>query len=637
MRTFKGKLGIAFTIWAIITLVFHIYTAYFGSYEPRVQRSIHLLLLLPLAFIVFPFRRKGKKSDKPAVFDWLLAILSMLPSLYLLLNAANLNKRIEFVNPVTMTQVILGTLVVILVIEACRRAVSFAFAIVIAFLICYIFVAPHLPGMFHSRVISFDRVIELFYLKGDEGIYGFLTGISSNTLFIFIAFAAIMLRTGVGKYLMDISIFLTGRYRGGPAKIAVLSSGLYGSISGSSVSDVYSTGSFSIPLMKKIGYSSTKAGAIEAVASAGGPLMPPIMGAGAFVMAEMTSTNYTNIIKAAILSAIIYYIGVLSTVHFEAISMNLSRSPKEWNVGFKNILKRIPYAIPFVAILYFLFTGYSPAKSAVYALVSCILVWLVMSRRQLNFKNIIDGVNYAVSGAVVIASALAGAGIIVAVLNQTGVALSLGNIILNYSFGNLGIALFLIMIVTLVLGAGIPTTPAYVITATVAAGALSYFDVPILIAHLFVFYFAILADITPPVGVTAFSAANVAESPPMKTALMTPRFALAGFIVPFVFVMKPELLFYQDTSFGMTVLTFISTGLAVIALAAVVVGTLFRKMSVTMRLAIFIAAIISLSNIAIISISGVILLLALICLEYLQYKGKSANNYANKSHVTESR
>ncbi|MBD1381509.1 TRAP transporter permease [Metabacillus arenae] len=620
MRIFKGKFGVAFTIFAIITLVFHVYTAFFGTFEPRVQRSIHLLLLLPLAFLVFPFRRNGDKSEKPTYLDWLLTILSFLPSLYIYLNSDQLNLRIEQVDEVSLTQIILGTLMVVLVIEACRRAVSFAFSIVIVFFLLYMFIAPYLPGMFNARSISYDRIIELLYLSSGEGVYGFLTGISSNTLFVFIAFAAIMLRTGVGQYLMDISVLLTGKYRGGPAKIAVLSSGLYGSISGSSVADVYSTGSFSVPLMKKIGYPSTKAGAIEAVSSAGGPLMPPIMGAGAFVMAEMTGTPYTEIIKAAILSAIIYYIGILATVHFEAVSLKIGKTPNEWNVGLKNILKRIPFVVPFVVMLSFLFTGFSPGKSAVYGIIGCLLTWVVMSWKNLNFKDIIAGINYAVKGSIVIASALAGAGMIVAVLNQTGAALAMGTIITKYSFGMIGLALFLIMLVTLILGAGIPTTPAYIITATVAASALSAFGVPTLVAHFFVFYFAILADITPPVGVTAFAAANIAESPPMKTALMTPRFAFAGFVVPFVFVMSPELLMLEGSSVGSILYVFISTIISVITLAAVVVGTLFTKLSLVKRMTLLLITIISLSNVTAVSIIGIGLVIVFIVLDYLQYK-----------------
>ncbi len=630
MRIFKGKLAFGFSIWALIILVFHLYTSYFGTYSPKVQRSLHLFFLLPLAFLVFPSRRRNTNKNNPTILDWILASISLIPSFYLFMNADSLNMRIEQVDEVTSTQIILGTLMVGLVLEACRRAVSFVFAIVVAVFFGYIFIAPFLPGMFNARQMSFDRVIEVVYLTSDQGIYGFLTGISSNILFVFIAFAAIMLRSGVGKYFMDVAIFLTGRFRGGPAKIAVLSSGLYGSISGSSVSDVYSTGSFSIPLMKKIGYPSTKAGAIEAVASAGGPLIPPVMGAGAFIMAEMTSTSYTTIIKAAILGAIIYYIGILATVHFEAVALNLPKLPDEWKVKYQVILKKSPYLIPFGAMVYSLFTGLSPAKSAVISIGVSIIIWFIMSKGKINVKDFIEGVNYAARGATVIAAALAGAGIIVAVLTQTGAALAMSNIILTFSFGNLWLALILIMFVTLILGAGIPTTPAYVITATVATGALASFHIPVLTSHLFVFYFAILADITPPVGVTAFAAANISESPPMKTALMTPKFAFAGFLVPFLFIFSPELILSEQSSLFEILFTFIVTSIAVVLFAAVIVGYLFQKLSFFKRLLLLTGVFVSISNIFLISIVGILLLFGLLLYEFYIYKtkqGKPINSF----------
>src|SRR5699024_523135 len=243
----------------------------------------------------------------------------------------------------------------------------------------------------------------IMYLSGSDGVYGFLTGISSNIIFIFIIFAAIMVYSGVGDFFMDLSILIAGKYRGGPAKITVFSSGLFGSISGSSVSDIYATGSFSVPLMKKIGYPAEKAGAIEAVSSAGGPLLPPVMGAGAFIMAEMTATPYTDIIKMAAIGAIIYYIGVVSMVHYEAIKMGLKSSKNEFKVTVLRVLKQIPYVIPFIVLLYFLFGGASPSNSAAYGFISMLIIWIIMPNNRLTFNKLINGFKYAISmGAVII-------------------------------------------------------------------------------------------------------------------------------------------------------------------------------------------------------------------------------------------
>lgn len=619
MREFKGKLVIIFAFWSILTVSFHVYTAFFGTLEPRLQRAIHLLLLFPIVFILFPSRH-DKKDSNPTFVDWILAIISLAPSLYLILNAGELRTRIELVDRLTLTQIVLGTIMILLVLEACRRAVSLSFSVIVTLAFLYIFIAPYLPGVFNARQYSFERVIEILFLTTDQGVYGFLTGISANILFIFILFAAIMLRSGIGQFFMDLSILIAGKYRGGPAKVSVLSSGLYGSISGSSVADIYATGSFGIPLMKKIGYPAAKAGAIEAVSSAGGPLIPPVMGAGAFIMAEMTGTPFTEVIKASVLCAIIYYIGILAMVHFEAVSLDLKSVSEEFKVGAKNVFKRIPYLIPFVVLIYFMFSGLSPTKSAVYSLLAMLLIWLIVPWNRLTVKELVGGMSYAVKMGSVIVSALAGASIIVSIITQTGLALTLSTIVIKYSFGQQWIALILIMIVTILLGAGIPTTPAYVITATVASGALTFFDVPILTAHLFVFYFAILADITPPVGVTAFAAANIAQSPPMKTALLTPKFAFAGFIVPYVFVYQPALLMHPDASLGVIILSFISTVLGVVSLAAAIIGYMFNKLSIIKRLILLALVLTAITNqilLSLISIVGIILIFAW---EYWLYK-----------------
>ncbi|WP_052126220.1 TRAP transporter permease [Ureibacillus massiliensis] len=619
MRQFTGRFAIAFSIWAIVAAIFHIYTAYYGAFEPRMQRAIHILFLLPIVFLVFP-AKKSKESSKPSILDWILAVAALLPSGYLIFMNEKFATRVELVDQVTTVEMLLGLLVVLLVLEACRRAVSPIFSLIITLFIAYIFVAPYLPGIFNSRAYTFPRVMEIMFLSSDQGVFGFLTGIGSNVIFVFVLFAAVMLRSGVGQFFMDISVALAGKYRGGPAKVAVISSGLYGSISGSSVADVYSTGSFSIPLMKKIGYSPHKAGAIEAVASVGGPLMPPVMGAAAFIMAEMTSTSYTMVIQAALLCAIIYYIGIIATVHFEAVAMNLKAIPNEWNVGWKTVIKKSPYIIPFVVMLVLLLNGISPAKSAVYSLAVMLVLWIIMSRKKFRISELVESFEYAVKSGAIVTAALAGAGMLVAVVNQTGIGLAMGNIIVSFSQGNLWIALFLIMLTVLILGAGIPSTPAYIITATIATGALAHFDIPLLHAHLFVFYFAILADITPPVGVTAFIAANIAEASPMKTALISPRFAFAGFIVPFVFIANPALLMDSQASVADIILSFIVTSIAVIGFSAALAGAVFEKINWIKRLGIIVLSLIIIGGTLYISLIGVLLLATFVGVEYFQYK-----------------
>jgi len=290
--------------WAAAAALFHIWTAYAGVWEPREMRATHLLFLLPLAFLLFPATGRSP-TDRVTRWDWAGVALSIVPCAYVLANVHALTERWEGVHPVTLSHVLMGTLMVAMVLEASRRAVGFWFFVTTLAFIAFLVAAPWLPGFLKSpRAYSYPRLIEMFFLYADEGVLGSLTGISSNILMIFILFASFMLHSGVGQFFMDISVALAGRFRGGPAKVAVLSSGLYGTISGSSVADCYATGSFTIPLMKRIGYKPEIAGAIEACASCGGPLMPPIMGAGAFIMAELTGVPYSKIIVAAALPAV---------------------------------------------------------------------------------------------------------------------------------------------------------------------------------------------------------------------------------------------------------------------------------------------------------------------------------------------
>lgn len=618
MRDFKGKVGLIVAIWAVITVIFHVYTAVYGTLEPRLQRATHVLLLLPLVFIVFPARKKNL-SPKPTVLDWILASISLLPSFYIILQNDYLSTRIEQVTDMLPIEYVLGLILIVLIIESCRRAVSVAFAIVVSILLSYLFIGPYLPGAFNMRNLGLDGVVEIMYLSSHDGIFGFLTGISSNIIFVFIIFAAIMVFSGVGDFFMDIAMLIAGKYRGGPAKVTVFSSALFGSVSGSSVSDIYATGSFSIPLMKKIGYTPVKAGAIEAVSSAGGPLLPPVMGAGAFIMAEMTATPYTEIIKMAVLGAIIYYIGVISMVHFEAVSMNL-KPIKEKGKSIKEVLFQSYYLIPFGVLLYFLFGGASPSNSAAYGTMAMLILWVITKYKTISIQKLIESFIYATKMGTVIISALCGAGIIVAVINQSGLALKIGSLITQFSADNMLLALILVMITTIFLGAGIPTTAAYIITATISAVALTGYGISLTTVHLFIFYFAILADITPPVGVTAFSAANVANSPPMKTALFSVKYAFAGFIVPFIFVYNPELLLAEGSTLLEIMWIFFISSISVIVLASSIIGVFFTKFSLVTRAVLAILAICNIFPNLLLNVTLVTTMSVIIVFNYIKNK-----------------
>ena len=581
MRKLAGPIGWAVGGWAAAAALFHIWTAYAGVWEPREMRAIHLLFLLPLAFVLFPASEK-KPSPRITAVDWAWAVASLVTCGWVLVHAQELTERWEGVHPVTLTQVVIGTVLVAAVLEASRRSVGFWFFVTTLTFMAYLVLAPWLPGFLRApRSHSYPRLIEMFFLYADEGVLGSLTGISANMLMIFILFASFMLHSGVGQFFMDISIALAGRFRGGPAKVAVVSSGLYGTVSGSSVADCYATGTFTIPLMKRIGYRPEIAGAIEACASCGGPLMPPIMGAGAFIMAELTGIPYSQIIIAAALPAILYYGGIMATVHWEALKHGIGTMHADLP-SVASLLRRSLLFTPFFTIVYFLHAGYSPSKAALYSLFTAVVVSWFAGESPMTPRKIFETMGEAMRSGVIIASVLAASGLIVASMSRTGFALAFSSAIINLSGGYVVIGLFLVFLVISVLGTGIPTTPAYILAVTVGGAALTNLGIDLLAAHLFVFYYAVLADVTPPVAVTAVAGAQLAGADPMRTGWHATRIGIGGFLAPFLFAFQPPLLMKGDWS--AIVVAFASALVGISALSAAVAGHMFTPLSWPHRL-----------------------------------------------------
>ncbi|HET7874208.1 MAG TPA: TRAP transporter fused permease subunit [Methylomirabilota bacterium] len=577
MRKLTGLVGWGAGAYAVSASLFHLWTAGYGTYEPRLQRSLHLLFLVPLIFLAFPFNSRSPK-DRPSGFDWLWAALSAVASLYLIWDRDWLNHRWEGASPIrpddaapeTALVLLIGSVMIVLVIEACRRSLSPWMALTISVSLLYLATSQWVPGVFNFKGYSFRRMVEFMYLAGDEGIYGFLTGISANILFIYVLFAAVMLKAGVGEFVIDVAVRLAGWARGGPAKIAVIGSALFGTISGSTVANVYATGSFTIPLMKKGGYSPKNAAAIEAIAGTGGQIMPPVMGAGVFIMSEITGISYFDIIKAAAIPAILYYIGLFAMVHFLALRYGMQPVPKRELPSWRPVLRRAYFAIPFVLIVYLLAQGYSPTGAAFYTILVTFGLSFLDRKTWMTPRKCWGALSEAAFSAGTIAVALAGSGMIVGVLTRTGAALAFSGVVVQAAQGVLIVAMILIFVVVSVLGTGIPTTAAYVISVTVGAAAMGNLGVSVLAAHLFVFYYAVLSDLTPPDAVTAFAAANIAGSDMFGTGIEAFRLGFAGFLVPFAFVYHPELLLRGDWS-----QVFLMSGFAAIsavALASCVVG-----------------------------------------------------------------
>ncbi len=527
--------------WLVILSSFQLYTANFGIMQPRPQRGIHLLFLMPAAFILFPAVKKWA-SKKIPWYDWLLAVLSLVPPIYLIIYNDYLSDRLKFVDPVLPIEMILGGLNILLLLEAIRRTVVPAMAILIAAFMGYMYLAPYLPGVFFAKAPLLEEVIEMQYLITDSGIYGSITGVTATFVALFVIFGAVMERTNTGRFFTDLASRLAGKGRGGPAKIAVISSGLFGSISGVAAANVYSTGTFTIPMMKKLGYRPRFAGAVEASASVGGMMMPPVMGAGAFVMSEITGIPYVQIIIAAALGSVLYYTSLVFRVHFTALREDLRGIDDADMRPMKAILKDSYLLVPMVALVFMLLIGYSPFMAANLAIAICFLFSFFKKETRMGPMNIWSTLRLGGQNMIMIAMACAGAGMVVSIVTHTGLALGIATVITNWSGGHLLPALLLIMITSLVLGMGLPCTPAYIIAITIGGPALIAMGCDLLASHMFVYYFAILAGITPPVCIAAYCGAAIAKSKPLQTGFESLKLALVGFMVPYIFVFNEGLL-----------------------------------------------------------------------------------------------
>jgi TRAP transporter 4TM/12TM fusion protein len=588
----------------VAAALFHFYTAGYGTLEPRLQRAVHLLFLIPLAFLEFPFNSRSPKT-RPSAFDWLWAAITALASLYQMWNVDRLNHRWEGASPVLPIEVIIGSVMAVLVIEACRRSLSPWMAVTISVSLLYLATSQWIPGLFNFKGYSFPRMVEFVYLAGDEGMYGFLTGISSNILFIYVLLAAVMMKAGVGEFVIDVAVRLAGWARGGPAKIAVIASALFGTISGSTVANVYATGSFTIPLMKKGGYTAKNAAAIEAIAGTGGQIMPPVMGAGVFIMSEVTGISYFDIIKAAAIPAILYYVGLMAMVHFLALRYGMRPVPRSELPSWKPVLRHAYFAIPFALIVYLLAEGYSPTGAAFYTIVVTFVLSFLDRQTWMTPRKCWEALTEASYSAATIAVALAGSGMIVGVLTRTGAALAFSGVVVQAAGGVLFVAMLLVFGVVSVLGTGIPTTAAYVISVTVGAAAMGHLGVGLLAAHLFVFYYAVLSDLTPPDAVTAFAAANIAGADMFATGIEAFRLGVAGFFVPFAFVYHEELLLKGE--WPQIILVSAMAALSAIALASSVVGHAWGPVSGWLRWLCLAAAALMISRSGVVQALGLAL------------------------------
>ena len=541
--TYKGWMAKIVAAIAIAFSVFQLYTATFGVLDAHLQRAVHLGFGLTLIYLLYPTRKSWSRTHVHPL-DLLLAILGAAAPAYIVIEYQSLVLRSGLVSGADLA---IGVLGIVLVVEAARRVVGLPMVCVVLAFLIYAFVGPYMPGVLAHRGLTVGQLVgHLFFTT--EGIFGIPLGVSSTFIFLFILFGAYLESTGLGKFFIDLANALAGWASGGPAKVAVLSSGLMGTVSGSSVANVVGTGSLTIPMMKKLGYHRNFAGAVEAAASTGGQLMPPVMGAAAFLMAEFVGVPYIDIVKAAAIPALLYFVGIWLGVHFEAKRSNLKGVPRSELPKFGEILRsRGHLAIPLVVLVYLLVTGYTPMRAALVAILLSIVCACLRTSTRLSLKQVVDGLIGGAKGVLSVLVACAAAGIVIGVVTKTGVGLKLASGLIDLAGGMLLPTMFFTMITAIILGMGVPTTANYVITSTIAAPAIVQLGIPVICAHMFVFYLGIIADVTPPVALAAFAGAGIAGGDPLKTGVNASKLAIAAFIIPYMFVLSPVLLMVQAT------------------------------------------------------------------------------------------
>lgn len=544
LRTFQNKIFKGVLRYTAIALaLYHIYALIFQLPIPLVLYSIHWGMGLTYAFVYYPSYKGNKKALRKTfgVIDTILAIATIAVVLYILRDPNALMYRVSKANANTL-DLVFGTIAMILSLEAARRTIGLGLPIIALVFFAYAMWGNYLPGMIASKGYSFRRVISFIFSV--EGIYGSPTASSAQYVFLLIIFGAFLGYSGTGEFFMKLAMKLAGHARGGPAKVAVISSGLFGSISGSAVANVMGTGVFTIPLMKKTGYKPHFAGAVEAVASTGGQIMPPVMGSGAFIMAELIGYKYSQIALGALLPAILYYLSILLMVDFEAAKSGLLGVDTSHMDAAKKILKQgwnllVPLIILIVCLAFFQFTV---ARSATLAILATIIACALKKETRMNFKTILDGFETGVLRSVSVICAVASAGVAIGCIMLTGVGAKFAFAVLTLAHNNLFLTLLMSGLAATILGMGLPTVAAYIISASLLASSLVQLGIPIFAAHMFLLYYSILSQITPPVALAAYAAGNIADANPNKVGFTAMRLGVIAFIIPFFFVYGPALL-----------------------------------------------------------------------------------------------
>ena len=571
-RVWQGVPKIVVTSILALFSLMCIYVTFFATWLDELRLTTFMAYIIFIGYTVFPAKKGVQKTNYIPWYDIVLMVLGSGAFLYFAFNANDIVARYN----ITLVEVIIGIVGIISLVELCRRSVGLPIIIVAGVLLIYaLFFGLHNPNFF-ARITESVRI--LFYSK--EGVLSTPVNVCSKFIIMFIIFGAFLERTGVADFFINIANALVGRFSGGPAKVAVVASAMEGMVSGSSVANTVGSGAVTIPLMKKTGYKPEFAAAAEASASTGGQIMPPIMGAAAFLMAETVGVPYSNIVVRAILPAILYFAGVFIAVHLEAKKEGLRGLTREELPRLLPLLKKTYLLLPLIVLIYLVGTSTrSIAYAAVIAIVVAIVVSLFNKENRITPKRIWEALAAGAQGMITVAVACGIAGIVAGLISVTGLAYMLFNGIVAFAGNHLIIALFLTMLCCIVLGMGVPTTANYCIMAATCAPILVQMGVPILAAHFFVFYFGIVADLTPPVALAAYAGAAIAQANPMKTAFTSTKLAIGAFIVPYVFALNPAMLFIGTNGVLDIIMIIISSLIGIFAVSAALEGYIIDHMA----------------------------------------------------------
>lgn len=587
-RTKIGKWAWVVSFLAISLSVFHLYTGYFGTLPSQQQGAVHVGTALGLIFLLFPAKKGWQKKQKTVPwYDVVLAFMAMYVSYHKIIFFDQiLQSRIS---GYTFFDIIVAIIGVLLLLEATRRTVGIPIVVVASIAILYAIFGNIMPSQILSHPgFSVDRIATDLWFK-ESGVYGTPVQISAKFIFLFLFFGVVLIHTKIGEFFNDLAVALTGRFTGGTAKTAVVASALQGMVSGSSVGNTVASGSFTIPMMKRSGFKPEFAAATEASASTGGQIMPPIMGAAAFIMMEYLGVSYGTIMLAAVIPAMLYFTGIFIGTHFEAKRLGILGLPKSQLQSFTKLLKKNGYMLlPLFVIIGTIMAGFTPQRAALLGIVTAFIVSLFRKDTRMNFRQILNVFEQGARVALPVIAAVGTAGIIAGVVSITGLGSKFAAGVIALSGGYLIFALILTMLACLVLGMGLPTTANYVVTATIAAPVLiNEFGVAAIAAHMFVFYFGIAADITPPVCLAAYAGAGIARANPFKSGVTAVKLAIAAYLIPYIFIYNPILVMVDVTPANLTI-AIVTALIGMMAISSSVIGYFVRNSNIIERLIMFV-------------------------------------------------